>query len=218
LEALSVRISETKASLEALQQEEQAQQRRLDDLNQTAADAEKQHAERRQTLESQAAETRQKVDELENRAAALEEWQQRMQDCHKRLADLPPETLEARNLRNEIEMAMASMRHLLSNRSRVVAFPPPSAPAPAPVQSPPAAVGPATAHEARAGRISGTFSMPDKALREQDRRLEDKIRVNEARLELLEARLRRGEEDERCQRDKIATLKQQLAALAQGGR
>jgi hypothetical protein len=58
--------------------------------------------------------------------------------------------------------------------------------------------------------------MPDKALREQDRRLEDKIRVNEARLELLEARLRRGEEDEKCQREKIATLKQQLTALAQG--
>ena len=71
--------------------------------------------------------------------------------------------------------------------------------------------------EARAARITGTFSMPDKALREQDRRLEDKIRVNEARLELLEARLRRGEEDEKCQREKIATLKQQLAALAQGG-
>jgi chaperonin cofactor prefoldin len=60
--------------------------------------------------------------------------------------------------------------------------------------------------------------MPDKALRDQDRRLEDKIRVNEARLELLEARLRRGEEDEKCQREKIATLKQQLASMAQGGK
>ena len=64
--------------------------------------------------------------------------------------------------------------------------------------------------------LPGTFTMPDKTLREQDRRLEDKIRVNEARLELLEARLRRGEEDEKCQREKILTLKQQLVALAQG--
>ena len=75
---------------------------------------------------------------------------------------------------------------------------------------------PSSTHETRAARITGTFTMPDKTLREQDRRLEDKIRVNEARLELLEARLRRGEEDEKCQREKIATLKQQLAALAQG--
>lgn len=141
-----------------------------------------------------------------------------MQDCHKRLAELEPGSLEARNLRNEIEMAMASMRHLLSERARVI-FPPSAAAADttAPEAARPAAPRqPATVPETRAARITGTLSMPDKALREQDRRLEDKIRVNEARLELLEARLRRGEEDEKSQREKIATLKQQLASLAQG--
>jgi chromosome segregation ATPase len=146
-------------------------------------------------------------------------------------------------------MSMASMRHLLSNRARVV-FPPSTTAVASPAIK---AAGPArpandeglaqlqdrlsrvreairqeearleslrqpssSTHETRAARITGTFTMPDKAQREQDRRLEDKIRVNEARLELLEARLRRGEEDEKCQREKILTLKQQLAALAQG--
>jgi chromosome segregation ATPase len=214
LDALASRISETQGSLETLQQDEQARQQHLEELTRQIEDTEKQHAERQQALTTKAAETQQKVDELENRHAALEEWQQRMQDCHKRLAELPPETLEARNLRNEIEIVMASMRHLLSSKARVVF--PPSAPAAA--APPPAAPAPVAMPEVRTGRITGTFTMPDKALREQDRRIEDKIRVNEARLELLEARLRRGEEDEKCQREKIATLKQQLAALAQGGK
>lgn len=102
-------------------------------------------------------------------------------------------------MRNEIEMAMASLRHLLSNRARV-AFPPPAA-APQPAPLTPTAEAPrqlTPTQEARAARITGTLTMPDKALREQDRRLEDKIRVNEARLEFLEARLRRVEEDEKC--------------------
>jgi chromosome segregation ATPase len=53
----------------------------------------------------------------------------------------------------------------------------------------------------------------DPALREQDRKLEEKIRLNETRLSLLETRLKRGEEDERRQREKIATLTQQLTEM-----
>jgi hypothetical protein len=85
-----------------------------------AVDAEKQHAERQQALMKQGAQTRQKVDEIESCHAALEEWQQRMQNCHQRLAGLPPGALEARNERNEIEIVMASMRHLFSSKARVV--------------------------------------------------------------------------------------------------
>jgi chromosome segregation ATPase len=53
----------------------------------------------------------------------------------------------------------------------------------------------------------------DPALREQDRKLEEKIRLNEARLELQEARLRRGQEDEKRQKEKLATLAQQLVEM-----
>jgi chromosome segregation ATPase len=240
LDTVGQQSRETQSSLESLQQAEKAQRKRHDDLLLAADSLEKEHAERQQALAAQAAETQQKIDDLETRFTALDEWHQRMQDGHKRLADLQPESLEARNIRNDIEMSMASMRHLLSSRARVV-FPPsanvaePARPANdeglAPLQDRLSRLReairqeearleslrqPSSTHETRAARITGTFTMPDKTLREQDRRLEDKIRVNEARLELLEARLRRGEEDEKCQREKILTLKQQLVALAQG--
>jgi hypothetical protein len=50
--------------------------------------------------------------------------------------------------------------------------------------------------------------------RDADRQLEDKIRQNEARLELLERRLKRGELEEKRQREKITTLRQQLGEVA----
>ncbi len=147
--SLTTQASELQASLESLQQAEQAQRQRHEEITKEATELETKHTERQQALAAQAAETQQKIDELENRLAALEEWLLRMQDCHKRLADLPPEPLEARNVRNEIEMAMASLSHLLSSRPRV-AFRPPAAALAHPTQ------------EARAGRITGTFTMPDK--------------------------------------------------------
>jgi chromosome segregation ATPase len=147
--SLTTQASELQASLESLQQAEQAQRQRHEEITKEATELETKHTERQQALAAQAAETQQKIDELENRLAALEEWLLRMQDCHKRLADLPPEPLEARNMRNEIEMAMASLSHLLSSRARV-AFRPPAAALAHPTQ------------EARAGRITGTFTMPDK--------------------------------------------------------
>jgi chromosome segregation ATPase len=60
---------------------------------------------------------------------------------------------------------------------------------------------------------SRVHTVTDPALREQDRKLEEKIRLNETRLSLLETRLKRGEEDERRQREKIATLTQQLTEM-----
>lgn len=131
-------LTETTRSIETVREQESAA---LTSLNATRGEL--------ATLQAQRTAASEDYAKQGSLLAALEEWLLRMQDCHKRLADHSPETLEARHMRNEIEMAMASQRHLLSNRARV-AFRPPAAALTHPTQ------------EARAGRITGTFTMPDK--------------------------------------------------------
>jgi chromosome segregation ATPase len=53
----------------------------------------------------------------------------------------------------------------------------------------------------------------DPALKEQNRKLEEQIRLNETRLEMLEARLQNGQKDESRQRETMMTLTQQINEL-----
>jgi chromosome segregation ATPase len=148
-----------------------------------------------------------------------------MDECQVRLNGLPPDTLEARNLRNEIEMAMAGLRHLLScvpqGRALSVA-----------TQSS-SGTGLEAALNARLNRLRETMQREesrleflrqererqelrsrtrpaiDPALREQ----ESKIRLAQEQLAMTEAKIKRAAMEEQSYREKIATLRLQLAEL-----
>ena len=64
----------------------------------------------------------------------------------------------------------------------------------------------------RLEKIARTRPVADPAVREQ----EDKLRLLQEQVSQSEARLKRAAAEEQNHREKIATLKQQLAALAQG--
>ncbi|MCB1276264.1 hypothetical protein [Prosthecobacter sp.] len=206
--ALRDRETALLTSIEALLSGEKTQRQRYDELRSLTTAAEHEHANRMKENEEQLASTRQELQEVEGRLEALEAWNQRMIGSQNRLASLLPDSLEARNLRNDIDVSMAGLRHLLSKGASAVAPPPLSAHADAAAESQPqekrAGVNPRARIQSQAGS----------AMREHDRQLEDKIRQNEVRLELLERRLKRGELEERCQREKIASLKQRLGEIA----
>lgn len=213
---------DTKARIEVLVAAEKNRRERYDELHSLVDAVEKDHASQRQVHEERLASVLQELGGTESRLAALLAWNERMSECQSRLAGLPEDSLEARNIRNDIQVSMAGLRHLLSPRARAVMPPPLSHPAGgtsdhAGDASMPLASGQAEFPHARSGlttlRSRGTSST-NAALKEHDKALEDKIRQNEARLELLEARLKRGELEERSQREKVATLKQQLVTLA----
>jgi chromosome segregation ATPase len=215
--ALRVQEAAIKSSIEKLAAAEKTQKERYDELHSLTEAAESGHASRMRTHEEQLAHAAQELHEVESRLEALEAWNQRMSECQGHLANLPDDSLEARNLRNDIEVSMAGLRHLLSKRARPVA-PPPLHPR---TDKPPHE----TTEKTACVRVSGETlpqersgmnlrarmqSQAGSAMRENDRQLEDKIRQNEVRLELLERRLKRGELEERRQREKITSLKQQL--------
>lgn len=158
------------------------------------------------------------------------------------LASSPPDSLEARNARNEIDMAMATLRYLLSNAGASRAR---SHLAVACAQPGNSGADPGTpAHEQdsitlglRQSRVresiqreearleflrqererqelrSRTHRGVDPALKEQNKKLEEQIRLNETRLEMLATRIQNGQKEESRQREIIATLAQQVNEL-----
>lgn len=225
LAALCENEAKVKNSVESLEAAEKSQRERYDELHSLSVAADNEHAIRMKRHEAEFESTSQKLQEMESRLEALEAWNDRMNECQTRLKALPPESLEARNLRNDIDVSMAGLRHLLSKHAQPVA-PPPLLPPTQPQSQPARRSGILSADGAVDCRphpqpseltMSGHGRLLPQAgftSREADRQLEDKIRQNEARLELLERRLKRGELEERRQREKISSLKQQLGEVA----
>jgi chromosome segregation ATPase len=225
-----------KTRIEALAAAEKTQKERYQELRSLTDAAENEHVARLKAHEERLLHTQQELHEVENRLEALEAWNQRMNECQARLTALPADSLEARNLRNDIEVSMAALRHLLSKRAFPVS--PPALHPRADSRPPLSSEGTLAAEKALHNETSGDGQVPNSrfesmrqerrypglrprvssqnssSLEEHERNLEDKIRQNEARLALLERRLKRGELDERSQHEKIASLRQQLAGLA----
>jgi chromosome segregation ATPase len=232
LEKQQQRLQESLAALHAGEKIERARYEELRDLAQTAA---KENAAEKEALTSRLECARQELADLETRMQAFESWAARVSQAAQWVAsaqqDAPAAAAQARN---ELEISLAGLRHLLNQRT---ASP---GPAHAPVAAGLAQDGSDPAllssrmnrlreniqrEEARLQQLQrerarlearprGTGPLQAApALREKDQKLEEKIRLNEARLELLEARLRRGLEDEKRQKEKLATLAQQLAEM-----
>jgi hypothetical protein len=191
----------------------------------------------------------QELSELEAQLLPLRDWKTNMDQFQAILASSPADSLEARNARNDIDMAMATLRYLLSNAGANRAR---SHLAIARAQAPSQSMDHSAVSESQAdgqlpqdsitmglrqGRVresiqreearleflrqererqelrNRTHRTVDPALKEQNKKLEEQIRLNETRLEMLTARLQNGQKEESRQREIIATLAQQVHEL-----
>ncbi|HBJ87449.1 MAG TPA: hypothetical protein DDZ88_27050 [Verrucomicrobiales bacterium] len=228
IENLNTQERDLRSGLQRLGAAERTERARYEETRSIAEEAEKERLAREEEMNRNTAAVRQELAELEARLLPLRDWKERMDQCNMRLAPLPPDSLEARNLRNEIEMAMAGLRHLLScvpqGRARSMS---------APQSASASGTGLEAALNARLNRLRETMQREesrleflrqererqelrartrpaiDPALREQ----ESKIRLAQEQLAMVEAKVKRAAVEEQNHREKIATLKLQLAEL-----
>ncbi len=225
IETLSTEEQYLRSGLQRLGAAERTVRARYEETRSIAEEAEKERLTRDEELNRNAAAVRLELAELETRLIPLRDWKERMDQCQARLTGLPPDSLEARNLRNEIEMAMAGLRHLLScvpqSRARSMSSQSSSG------------TGLEAALNARLNRLRETMQREESRLdflrQERERQelrsrtrpaiapalrdQESKIRLAEEQLAITETKIKHAAIEEQNYRDKIAALSLQLAEL-----
>ncbi len=248
---LESREKELQASVVTLTASEQTVRLQYEEMSQQKQEIEITLSQREKELSEKLGATAQELAELEGQLLPLRDWKTKMDALQEHLSSLDSDSLESRNVRNEIEMAMATLRYLLSNAgaSRARAQLAMSRPQAQPTQivdqsgteatptmtglQPPDSVS----MNSRLSRLRESIQREearlqflnqererqeqrnrlqrnaDPALKEQNRKLEEQIRLNETRLSMLEARLQNGQKDESRQRETMMTLTQQINEL-----
>jgi chromosome segregation ATPase len=225
IETLSTEEQDLRSGLQRLGAAERTVRARYEETRSIAEEAEKERLTRDEELNRNAAAVRLELAELETRLIPLRDWKERMDQCQARLTGLPPDSLEARNLRNEIEMAMAGLRHLLScvpqSRARSMSSQSSSG------------TGLEAALNTRLNRLRETMQREESRLdflrQERERQelrsrtrpaiapalrdQESKIRLAEEQLAITETKIKHAAVEEQNYRDKIAALSLQLAEL-----
>lgn len=193
------RIAKLEASLQHLTTAEETARATHDEMQRMAKDAEAAHAKREKELSEESSRAEKELAELNGQLLPLRDWKTTMDELQARLAALPSDSLEARNVRNEIEMAMATLRYLLSNagasRARAqlaMSRPRPTAQETEQIE---AQSSPSTNSASEGGSSQDTISLNSKL-----RQLRETVQREEARIEFLNQERERLEQQGRIQR------------------
>jgi len=114
IDALHAREQELRAELTQLATAERSQRTHFEEVRQLAADAEKEHTAQQQHLAASLATTRSDLADLISRLQPLRDWKEAMDQLYARLATLPQDSAEARELWNEIEKEKAGLHELIT--------------------------------------------------------------------------------------------------------
>lgn len=114
VEVLHGREKDLRAQLEELGQHESGERRRFEEIRRLAVEAEKDHKGRMEELQATIDLTRRELADMEMKLAPLREWKDAMDKRYTRLASLPEDSAEARELFKEIEAEKAALRNFVS--------------------------------------------------------------------------------------------------------
>ena len=114
LEVLRGREKDLRAQLESLNERERAERERFEEIRRLGVEAEKEHKGRKEELHRNIELTGRELAEMELKLAPLREWKEAMDKRYTRLASLPEDSAEARELFKEIEAEKDALRNLIS--------------------------------------------------------------------------------------------------------
>lgn len=114
LEVLRGREKDLRLALDELSQREQEERGRFEEIRRLSVEAEKEHAAQSESLKRSIDLTRRELGDLELKLAPLREWKDAMDKRYEKLASLPEDSAEARELWREIEAEKANLRTLIS--------------------------------------------------------------------------------------------------------
>lgn len=179
IEVLHAREKDLRAELAGLSSAERAERARFEEVRQLAAEAEKEHAAQKERVISSLESSQHDLDELLSRLTPLREWKDAMDQLYARLATLPQDSPEARDLWHEIEKEKAGLLDLIT-----------AAKAQAHLEKPAGArVAEPVRTGIRPGRATGSVLIPgttqETTLRSRLSHLRESVQREETRLEQL---------------------------------
>ena len=113
LEVLRGKEKDLRSELEQLGQKEQEDRTRFEELRRLTSEADREHAGHMEELARTLELTRRELADMEVKLAPLREWKESMDKRYARLASLPEDSAEARELWKEIEAEKAGLSHLI---------------------------------------------------------------------------------------------------------
>jgi len=114
IDVLHARENDLRAELTQLGASERTHRSRFEEVRQLVAEAEKEHAARQQQLTSSLETARSDLADLLSRLQPLRDWKEAMDLLYARLATLPQDSAEARELWHEIEKEKAGLHELIT--------------------------------------------------------------------------------------------------------
>jgi len=116
MEVLRGREHDLRQELEILSEREEKDRSRFEELSKLNSDAEKEYSERAAQIARSLAVSTRELEDLELKLTPLREWKEEMDKRYERLAALPEDSEEARELWREIESEKKSLTNLMSAR------------------------------------------------------------------------------------------------------
>ncbi|MEZ0276763.1 MAG: hypothetical protein ACAH88_17780, partial [Roseimicrobium sp.] len=113
LEVLRGKEKDLRSELEQLGQKEQEDRSRFEELRRLTTEADREHEGHMEELTRTLELTRRELADMEVKLAPLREWKESMDKRYARLASLPEDSAEARELWKEIEAEKAGLSHLI---------------------------------------------------------------------------------------------------------
>ena len=183
IDTLNAREQELRAELTQLAVAERSERNRFEEVRQLASDAEKEHTAQQQHLTASLATTRSDLADLISRLQPLRDWKEAMDQLYARLATLPQDSAEARQLWHEIEQEKAGLHELITTARSQAHATTPEALSHSTLSQ--VAVKTEPPHGTRAGTTQTSGSAQETTLRSRLNHLRESVQREESRLEQL---------------------------------
>jgi len=216
IDVLHSRENDLRAELTQLAAAERSQRTRFEEVRQLASDAEKEHTAQQQHITANLDTSRKELADLISRLQPLRDWKEAMDQLYARLATLPQDSPEARDLWHEIEKEKAGLHALITTARNQAHATHPEA-SPHSLVSHVAVNHVAVKTEAPRGIRAGAAQTPGSAqettLRSRLSHLRESVQREESRLEQLRLERVRHEVPHRSSPAAEAMMREQIRQL-----
>jgi pSer/pThr/pTyr-binding forkhead associated (FHA) protein len=212
IDVLHAREKDLRSELTQLAAAERGHRARFEEVRQLAAEAEREHAAQQQKFTSSLETSHSELSELVSRLTPLRDWKEAMDLLYARLATLPQDSAEARDLFREIEKEKAGL-HQLITAARTQAHAAVPAAFHSNTLSQIAAVNAEAPRGARAGGALGSGTAQETTLRSRLSHLRESVQREETRLEHLRLERTRHEAPHRSSPAAEAMMREQSRHL-----
>ncbi|OYW70301.1 MAG: hypothetical protein B7Z37_31155 [Verrucomicrobia bacterium 12-59-8] len=212
IDVLHAREKDLRAELTQLAASERSQRLRFEEVRQLAAEAEKAHTAQQQQLATSLETARSDLTNLLSHLTPLRDWKEAMDLLYARLATLPQDSAEARDLFHEIEKEKAGLHQLITTaRTQAHA----STPAASQKHTLSQIIAGKTepAHATRAGGAVAAGTAQETTLRSRLSHLRENVQREESRLEQLRLERTRHEVPHRASPAADAMMREQSRHL-----